>query len=60
MLDPLHGTPPVDPALPVRVAGDPEEAARERRLREDIPIPDSLAEKFRGVCERCGAAFMLA
>jgi LDH2 family malate/lactate/ureidoglycolate dehydrogenase len=60
VIDVLHQTPPVDPALPVLVAGDPEAAARERRLREGIPIPPALAEKLRGVCERCGAPFMLA
>jgi LDH2 family malate/lactate/ureidoglycolate dehydrogenase len=60
VIDVLHGTPPVDPALPVLVAGDPEAAAREQRLCEGIPIPDSLAETLRGVCERCGALFVLA
>ncbi len=58
-IDVLHATPPGDPALPVLVAGDPEAAAREQRLREGIPIPDSLAEKLRGVCERCGAEYLL-
>lgn len=58
-IDVLHATAPVDPALPVLVAGDPEAAAREQRLREGIPIPPSLAQQLRGVCERCGAAFVL-
>jgi LDH2 family malate/lactate/ureidoglycolate dehydrogenase len=60
VIDVLHATPPLDPALPVLVAGDPETAAREQRLRAGIPIPDSLADKLRGVCERCGAPFVLA
>jgi LDH2 family malate/lactate/ureidoglycolate dehydrogenase len=59
VIDVLHATPPVDPALPVLVAGDPEAAAREQRLREGIPLPESLVEKLRGICERCGAAFVL-
>jgi len=59
VIDELHRTPPADPDLPVLVAGDPEAAAREQRLREGIPIPASLAEKIRGVCERSGAAFLL-
>ena len=60
VIDVLHATPPADPALPVLVAGDPEAAAREQRLREGIPIPAALAEDLRGVCQRCGAAFVLA
>jgi LDH2 family malate/lactate/ureidoglycolate dehydrogenase len=60
VIDELHATPPVDPALPVLVAGDPEAAARAKRLREGIPMPDSLIAKLRGVCERCGAAFLLS
>lgn len=51
---------PIDPDEPVLVAGDPEAASREQRLRDGIPIPDSLAGQIRGVCERCGAAFLLA
>ena len=60
VIDVLHATPPVDPERPVLVAGDPEAAAREQRLREGIPIPESLVEKLRGICERCDAAFVLA
>jgi LDH2 family malate/lactate/ureidoglycolate dehydrogenase len=60
VIDVLHATPPVDPALPVLVAGDPEAAAREQRLREGVPIPDALLEKLKAICERCGAAFVLA
>jgi LDH2 family malate/lactate/ureidoglycolate dehydrogenase len=59
VIDVLHGTPPIDPALPVLVAGDPEEEARELRMRVGIPIPDALAEELRGVCERCGAPYVL-
>jgi LDH2 family malate/lactate/ureidoglycolate dehydrogenase len=58
-IDVLHATPPVDPALPVLVAGDPEAEARERRLREGIPLPSSLLERLRAVCERSGVAFIL-
>jgi len=59
VIDVLHATPPIDPAQPVLVPGDPEAAARERRLREGIPLPASLLEKLRGVCERSGVAFIL-
>jgi LDH2 family malate/lactate/ureidoglycolate dehydrogenase len=59
VIDLLHATPAVDPALPVLVPGDPEAQARERRLREGIPLPESLREKLRGVCARSGVAFLL-
>jgi len=59
VIDVLHATPPIDPAQPVLVPGDPEAASRERRLREGIPLPASLLEKLRGVCERSGVAFIL-
>jgi LDH2 family malate/lactate/ureidoglycolate dehydrogenase len=59
VIDVLHATPAVDPARPVLVPGDPEAQSRERRLREGIPLPASLLEKLRGVCERSGVAFIL-
>jgi LDH2 family malate/lactate/ureidoglycolate dehydrogenase len=59
VIDVLHATPPLDPAVPVLVPGDPEAAARERRLREGIPLPDSLVAKLRQVCERSGVACIL-
>lgn len=59
VIDVLHGTVPVDPAQPVLVPGDPEAVARERRLREGIPLPVTLLEKLRAICERSGVAFIL-
>ncbi|MEJ0072398.1 MAG: Ldh family oxidoreductase [Pseudomonadota bacterium] len=59
-IDVLHATPPADPAAPVLVPGDPEAATRAARLRDGIPIPDSLAAKLRDVCDRCGAPFLLS
>jgi LDH2 family malate/lactate/ureidoglycolate dehydrogenase len=58
-IDELHATPPVDPALPVLVAGDPEAASREKRLREGIPMPQPLVQKIRDICGRSGAPFVL-
>src|SRR5213083_3342045 len=60
VIDVLHATPPVDAALPVLVPGDPENAARARRLREGIPIPPDLSEKIRQICHRAGVPFLLA
>ena len=59
VIDVLHQTPAIDPARPVLVAGDPEAAIREQRLRDGVPIPPMLAEQLRQVCERCGAPFLL-
>ena len=56
----LHGeATAVNPEQPVLVPGDPEAAARERRLREGIPLPASLLDKLRAICERSGVAFIL-
>jgi LDH2 family malate/lactate/ureidoglycolate dehydrogenase len=59
VIDVLHGTTPADPAKPVLVAGDPEAESRERRLREGIPMPDTLLAQLRGVSERAGVDFLL-
>ena len=59
-IDVMHAVPPADPARPVLVAGDPEAATREIRQRDGIPMPQTLIEKLRDVCESCGAAFLLA
>ena len=59
LLDELHATPPADPALPVLVAGEPEDRMRERRLAEGVPVPDTLDTLIRGICERCGAPYLL-
>lgn len=58
-LDLLRRTPPTDPELPVLVPGDPEEAAREHREREGVPIADALHRQLREVCARAGAPFLL-
>ena len=58
-MDVLRAAPAADPALPVLVPGDPEAATREERLREGIPVPRTLADQIRAVCEGCGAAYLL-
>jgi LDH2 family malate/lactate/ureidoglycolate dehydrogenase len=58
-IDALHATPSIDPEEPVLVAGEPQARARETRSRQGIPIPHTLLEQLRGVCERAGAEFLL-
>jgi len=59
VIDVLHATPAADPAKPVLVAGEPEEAERLRRLRDGIPVPATLDTLIRGICDRSGAAYLL-
>jgi LDH2 family malate/lactate/ureidoglycolate dehydrogenase len=58
-IDVLHQTPPSNPDEPVLVAGDPEAAKRELRLREGIPMPKTLTDKIRAICERSGVPYLL-
>ena len=59
VVDVLHGAARARPEQPVLVAGDPERATREERLRDGIPLPDRLVELLAGICERTGAPFLL-
>ncbi len=59
VIDYLRATPPTDPAKPVLVAGDPEDAERGSRLSTGIPIPDALAEQLKAVCDRAGVGYVL-
>ncbi len=54
IIDVLHDTRPADPAQPVLVAGDPEEAARVERLRSGVPVPDDLLDDLRAIVGRAG------
>jgi len=56
-LDALRATPPLDPALPVLVAGDPETACRTARVRDGVPLTAAVHEQLRGVCARAGVPF---
>ena len=57
-IDVLHQTPSSNPAEPVLVAGDPEAEKRVQRLRDGIPIPQSLAHQIREICGRCDVPFL--
>ncbi|MBV1798105.1 Ldh family oxidoreductase [Siccirubricoccus sp. G192] len=58
-IDVLHATPRANPDEPVLVAGEPEEAMREARLRDGVPIPTMLDRHIRDLAERCGAPYLL-
>lgn len=59
VIDTMHAAAAADPAEPVLVAGDPEAATREQRLRAGIPIPPKLDAHIRDICARSGAAYLL-
>jgi LDH2 family malate/lactate/ureidoglycolate dehydrogenase len=59
VIDELHRVQPSDAALPVLVAGEPEAFTQEVRVREGIPMPQTLVDKIRAVCERSGVSFVL-
>lgn len=59
LIDVLRATPPVDPAFPVLVPGDPEALSREQRQRDGVPVPEALHAQLRGVCRRVGVPFLL-
>jgi LDH2 family malate/lactate/ureidoglycolate dehydrogenase len=59
LIDQMHGIAPVDPAQPVLVPGEPEEAARKLRLREGVPLTDTLVAEVKRTAEESGASFLL-
>jgi LDH2 family malate/lactate/ureidoglycolate dehydrogenase len=59
-IDALHGVRRADPAQPVLVAGDPERAAYDERLRNGIPLPRTLLDQIRELAAGCGAPYLLA
>lgn len=59
LCDNLRATRPIDPALPVMVAGDPERAVAKRRRRDGIVIPDGLKAKLQAIAQSAGAAWRL-
>jgi len=59
VVEELRATRPADPAQPVLVAGDPEDASKAERERAGIPIPPALAASVEAVAGRAGVAFVL-
>jgi LDH2 family malate/lactate/ureidoglycolate dehydrogenase len=56
----MHDTKPLDPATPVLVAGEPESQAFAERSRTGIPLPWTLIEQLRGICDRRNVDFLLS
>jgi LDH2 family malate/lactate/ureidoglycolate dehydrogenase len=56
----LRATPPLDPARPVMVAGDPERAAAARRMQDGIPTGRNLLAEVRTIAEESGVPWLLA
>jgi LDH2 family malate/lactate/ureidoglycolate dehydrogenase len=55
----LRATPPVDPAQPVMVAGDPQWKLAETRLREGIPVGAGLMAQVRQIAQAAAAPWLL-
>lgn len=60
LCDALRATPSAEPELPVLVAGDPQWATAEQRLRDGIPVGPGLLAKLRRVAADAGVPFLLA
>jgi hydroxycarboxylate dehydrogenase B len=43
----------------ILLPGEPEVRMRAKRLAEGVPVPDTLDELIRGICERSGAPYLL-
>jgi LDH2 family malate/lactate/ureidoglycolate dehydrogenase len=55
----LRATTPIDPAVPVMVAGDKERRTAELRLRDGIPVGPGLLAKVKAIAQTSGVAWML-
>lgn len=58
LIDQMHGIAPLDPAQPMLVPGEPEEAARAVRLAEGVPMTDTLYGEIKRVAEETGVPFL--
>lgn len=59
LIDRLHSCPPLDPAQPVLVAGDPERQAYAERVRDGIPLARAVVEDLRAIAHASGVPFTL-
>jgi LDH2 family malate/lactate/ureidoglycolate dehydrogenase len=57
--DDMRATPPVDPALPVLVAGDKERAVAKLRSAQGVPVGAGLLAQIRALAEAAGAPWLM-
>jgi LDH2 family malate/lactate/ureidoglycolate dehydrogenase len=55
----LRATPPIDPAQPVMVAGDPQWHNAEKRMQDGIPVGPDLLNQIRQIAQACAAPWLL-
>ena len=55
----LRATPPIDPAQPVMVAGDPQWKIAEKRMKEGIPVGAGLMAQVRQIAQAAAAPWTL-
>jgi LDH2 family malate/lactate/ureidoglycolate dehydrogenase len=59
LMDSLRNCKALKPDQPVLVPGDPECTALAERLKSGIPLPRSVLEELRTVCNAAGVPFLL-
>lgn len=59
LIDSLRAARPLDGAMPVMVAGDPERRAMAKYLTEGIEVPPNMKEKIRALAKEAGAPWLL-
>jgi len=59
IVDTLRATKPIREDEPVLIPGEPEWTAREERLAQGVPIPETLQAKVRDIAEAAGAPYLL-
>jgi LDH2 family malate/lactate/ureidoglycolate dehydrogenase len=57
--DDMRATPPVDPALPVLVAGDKERAVAKLRSAQGVPVGAGLLAQIRALAEAADAPWLM-
>ncbi len=55
----LRATPPVDPAQPVMVAGDPQRKIAAERMKNGIPVGPGLLSQVRQIAQAAAAPWFL-
>jgi LDH2 family malate/lactate/ureidoglycolate dehydrogenase len=59
LCDDLRATTPIDPTIPVMVAGDPQWHNATERRRDGIPVGAGLLGQIRQIAQACAAPWLL-